>query len=82
MAPDILSPKGPIVSTKPWNVEFANGISSRVVFLTDEESKDAVEAWNNNTRHRLPARFMQDSETTIGWNVDMAAVVSFLCISK
>lgn len=64
-------------SLRVMSVEFGNGQSSRVIYVTVEERDRLVSAWKKreprySVRHRLAQEDPQDRT----WHVDLGAVVS------
>lgn len=57
-------------NTKPYRIDYANGASSLVVYLTDSEHKELNEAFLGYRRTRIPVRRMQDVSNTQYASVD------------
>lgn len=60
-------------------IDFANAMSSRVVFLSDEEYQRLVKAYEaGQARHSMRHRLSQDDRQDRAWHLDLNGVVSIV----
>ncbi len=60
-------------------IDLANAMSSRIVFLSQDEYERLVKAYENNkARYSVRHRLSQDDREDRRWHLDLNAVVSIV----
>ena len=65
------------MSLRPMSVVFANGRSSRVIYVTEDERDRLLNAWKERQRrYSIRHRLAQEDPLDRTWHLDLDAVVS------